>query len=139
MVAGKLDLDRRAEAGNATEVGALENAVERLRQALVEGNGEVLKEVLHARLTYSHSNGAVWSKDELLQNISGKQRYLSISLSQQTVDVVGPVGIVRHIYDVVNNPGDGKTSSSHISVLLCWVKPTEDWQLLARSSNPIPA
>ena len=122
----------------SSELAALEEAVEALRRALVDGDGEALDRMLHERLTYSHSNGRVWTKEELLRNLGGKKRYLSISLSEQTVEVVGSAGIVRHTYDVVNNSGEGKTNSSHIGVLLCWVKAGENWELVARSSTTLP-
>lgn len=137
MVRKQLDNEGIASEGTS-ELAALEDAVEALRRALVDGDGEALNRLLHERLTYSHSNGRVWTKEELLQNLGGKKRYLSISLSEQTVEVVGSVGIVRHTYDVVNNAGEGKTNSSHIGVLLCWVKAGENWELVARSSTTLP-
>ncbi len=120
------------------ELAALADAVEALRRALVDGDGEILNRVLHERLTYSHSNGRVWTKEALLQNLSGKKRYLSISVSEQTVEVVGSAGVVRHTYDVVNNLGEARTSSSHLGVLLCWVKAGNNWELLARSGTVLP-
>jgi hypothetical protein len=116
----------------------LESSVEALRGALVDGDGEALMKLVHADLTYSHSAGRVWTRHDLLENIAGKRRYLSISVSQQTVDIVQQTGIVRHTYDVVNNLADGKTSSSHIKVLMCWVKSEKNWQLLARSGTTVP-
>ncbi len=117
----------------------LESSVERLRRALVAGDASTLSRLLHERLTYSHSNGRIWTKNELLENLGGNRRYLSISQSEQTVDIVGQVGVVRHIYDVVNNLGDGNTSSGHLAVLQCWMNVEESWQLLARSGTSLPA
>jgi len=119
----------------AAELVTLEDAVELLRNALVDGDGNVLQKIVHDHLSYSHSDGRVWTKDVLLENIAGKKRYLAITTSQQTVDVLGQVGIVRHTYDVVNNQGDGKSSTSHIKVLMCWIKSDTTWQLLARSGT----
>ncbi|EJL81576.1 hypothetical protein PMI16_04647 [Herbaspirillum sp. CF444] len=121
----------------AAETGSLEAAVEALRRALEDGDGAVLKNILHDHLTYSHSDGRVWSKEVLLGNIAGKKRYLSIATSEQTVDVLGQTGIVRHTYDVVNN--DDKKSASHIKVLMCWTRPDNAWQLLARSGTTASA
>lgn len=124
---------------DATNLPAtLEGAVETLRRALVEGDANTLSRLLHERLTYSHSNGRIWTKHELLENLGGKRRYLSISQSEQTVDVVDGVGVVRHVYDVVNNLGDGSTSSGHLAVLQCWMRGEESWQLLARSGTTLP-
>jgi Domain of unknown function (DUF4440) len=117
----------------------LERSVEALRRALVDGDGDALTKLVHDQMTYSHSDGRVWTKHDLLQNIAGKKRYLSIAVSNQTVEIVKPTGIVRHTYDVVNNLGDGKTGSSHIAVLMCWVRSDNGWQLLARSGTTLPA
>jgi len=118
---------------------SLEASVEALRLALVDGDGSVLKRILNEKMTYSHSDGRVWTKQVLLENIAGKKRYLSIATSDQTLYMVGNTAIVRHTYDVLNNLGEGKTSSSHIKVLLCWVKVGKDWQLLARAGTNAPA
>lgn len=120
----------------SAETGSLDAAVESLRRALEGGDGAVLRDILHDHLTYSHSDGRVWSKDVLLGNIAGKQRYLSIITSEQTTDVLGQVGIVRHTYDVVNN--DEKKSTSHIKVLMCWTRSDNSWRLLARSGTNAP-
>lgn len=131
----------KAMAANASAADSadLESAVEALRRALVDGDGDALMKLVHENLTYSHSDGRVWTRHDLLENIAGKKRYLAISVSQQTVDIVRQTGIVRHTYDVVNNLGDGKTSSSHIKVLMCWIKSGKDWQLLARSGTTVAA
>ena len=120
----------------AADDSSLEAASEALRRALQEGDGKVLTALLHDHMTYSHSDGRVWNKEVLLSTVAGKQRYLSVATSEQSVDVVGEVGIVRHIYDVVNN--DEKKSRSHLKVLLCWVRAGQGWQLLARSGTTIP-
>lgn len=131
-----------AAAGLASHAAAaaaapLEAAVEALRKALEDGDGKVLAAILHDHLTYSHSDGRVWSKDVLLGNVAGKKRYLAIATSEQTVDVLGEVGIVRHTYDVVNN--DDRKSTSHIKVLMCWTRADQSWRLLARSGTNAPA
>jgi ketosteroid isomerase-like protein len=117
---------------------ALEKAVEAMRAAMVAGDGKVLKAVLHDRLTYSHSDGHQQTKEQVLDELAGKHSFASLALSAQTVDIVGNVGVVRHVFDSVNNLPDGKTSSAHIRVLQCWIKAGKGWKLLARASTPIP-
>ncbi|WP_347554154.1 nuclear transport factor 2 family protein [Robbsia sp. KACC 23696] len=124
-------------ASHRDDTASLEAATEALRSALVNGDGDVLKKILNEKMTYSHSDGRVWTKPVLLENIAGKKRYLSIATSEQTVYISGPTGIVRHTYDVVNN--DAKTSTSHIKVLLCWTMTKSGWQLMARGSTTVPA
>ena len=107
-------------------------------RALEEGDGKLLHAILHDHMTYSHSDGRVWTKEVLLAAVAGKKRYLSVATADQSVDVVGDVGIVRHTYDVVNN--DEKKTPGHLKVLLCWTRQgTQGWQLLARSGTTIPA
>ncbi|MBN3757522.1 nuclear transport factor 2 family protein [Paraburkholderia sp. Tr-20389] len=130
----------KALAANSDDTNAadLAGAVEELRRALVDGDGDALVALTHDDLTYSHSDGRVWTKHDLLENIAGKKRYMTISVTAQTVTVVKQTGIVRHTYDVLNNLGDGKTNSSHIKVLMCWIKSGRNWRLLARSGTTAP-
>lgn len=117
----------------------LAKAVEALRAAMVAGDGKVLKAVLHDRLSYSHSDGHQQTKEQVLEELAGKNSFASLALSAQTIDVVGNVGIVRHVFDSVNNLPEGKTSSAHIKVLQVWVKAGKSWKLLARASTPLKA
>jgi hypothetical protein len=126
-----------AEATN--ETAAVAKAVEALRAAMVAGDGKVLKVVLHDRLTYSHSDGHQQTKAEVLEELAGKNSFASLALSAQTIDVVGNVAIVRHVFDSVNNLPEGKTSSAHIKVLQTWLKVGKGWKLLARGSTPLKA
>lgn len=121
----------------AAGAASLEVATEALRRALQEGDGKTLQALLHERMSYSHSDGRVWTKAVLLDAIAGKQRYLSVRTSAQTVEVVGTTGIVRHIYDVVNN--DEKKTAGHLQVLMCWVDEGAGWQLLARGATTVAA
>lgn len=126
---------RAAEASG--DAAAVAKAVETLRAAMVAGDGKVLTAVLHDRLTYSHSDGHQQTKAQVLDELAGKNSFASLALSDQTIDVVGNVGIVRHVFDSVNNLPEGKTSSAHIKVLQVWIKAGKGWKLLARSSTPL--
>lgn len=128
------------QAAEATgSVASLAKTVESLRAAMVAGDGKVLKAVLHDHLTYSHSDGHQQTKAQVLDELAGKNSFASLALSDQTIDVVGDVGIVRHVFDSVNNLPEGKTSSAHIKVLQVWVKGGKGWKLLARASTPLKA
>lgn len=92
---------------------------------------------MHDRLSYSHSDGRVQTKAMVLEDLAGKKAFASIALSDQTVDIVNNVGVVRHIFDAINNLPEGKTSTAYIKVLQVWEKSGNGWQLLARASTPI--
>lgn len=126
-----------AEAAGDTAVVA--KTVEAMRAAMVSGDGKVLKAVLHDRLTYSHSDGHQQTKAQVLDELAGKTAFASLALSDQTIDIVGNVAVVRHVFDSVNNLPEGKTSTAHIRVLQVWVKAGKGWKLLARASTPIKA
>ena len=119
------------------DAASLEKAVEALRAAMVAGDGKVLQAVLHDRLTYSHSDGHQQTKAQVIDELAGKNSFASLVLSAQTVYVVANVGVVRHVFDSVNNLPDGKTSTAHIRVLQIWVEAGDGWKLLARASTPI--
>lgn len=124
-------------ASPAEDKASLEKAVEAMRAAMVSGDGKILDSVLHDHLTYSHSDGRLQTKAMVMEELSGKKAFASLELSEQTVDIVDGTGIVRHIFDAVNNLPEGKTSTAHIKVLQAWVKSGNGWKLLARASTPI--
>lgn len=123
----------------AEATAALEKTVEELRIAMLAGDEKSLSRLLHDRLTYSHSDGHQQTKFEVLQELSGNHVFQTLTLSAQTVDVVGTAGIVRHVFDAVNNLPGGGTSTAHIKVLQVWLRSGPRWTLLARASTPLKA
>ena len=126
-----------AESGG--DVASLETAVEAMRAAMAAGDAKVLDTVLHDKLTYTHSDGRLQTKAQVIEELGGKSTFVTLTFTQQTVDITQDVGVVRHIYDSLRNMPDGKTSTAHIAVLQAWIKAKAGWQLLARSSTPIKA
>jgi ketosteroid isomerase-like protein len=126
-----------AQAGPAEDKASLEKAVEAMRQAMLAGDDKALNAVLHDDLSYSHSDGRLQNKAQVLADFSGKKPMSSIELSEQTVTIVSNVGVVRHVFDAVNQLPDGTASNAHIKVLQTWIKDGEAWRLLARASTPV--
>jgi hypothetical protein len=127
-----------ADASAAPDAKAsLAKAAEDLRAAMVAGDGAALKRLLHDRLTYSHSDAHMQTKQQVLDELAGKHSFVSINQSNYIYDIVEGTGIVRFVFDGVNNTPDGKTSSSHIFVLQAWVRAGSSWKLLARASTPL--
>lgn len=126
-----------AAATSAADKASLDKAVEALRAAMVAGDGKALNELLQDSLTYSHSDGRVQTKAQVLEELSGKKAFASIDLSELSSYVVENVGIARHVFDAVNNLADGKTSTAHIKVLQTWIKAGDGWKLVARGSTPL--
>lgn len=121
------------------EKAELERIVEAMRAAMVSGDGKVLDSVLHDKLTYSHSDGRQQTKRQVFEELAGKHGFDALVLSEQTVDIVGDVGVVRHTFDSRHDEADGTSRKAHIRVLQVWVKSGATWELLARASTPIKA
>ena len=114
-----------------TDVAA---AVETLNNALVDPNGELLKTLVMPQLTYGHSSGVIQNKEEFIdQLLHGTFDFLSVSTSDQTIDVSGNTAIVRHILSIQGTEG-GPPASSKIGIMLVFQKKGGNWLLLARQA-----
>lgn len=110
------------------------DAVENLRQAMIDGDGAKLEKIASDKLSYGHSGGLVESKSEFVKKItSGASDFVSIELSEQTIAVSGDKAIVRHILSANTNDG-GKPGTVKLKILLVWQKNKGQWQLLARQA-----
>lgn len=118
---------------------SLERTVEALRSAMAAGDARALDGVLHEKLTYTHSDGRLQTKSDVIDELGGATTFVTLTFTQQTVSVTQDVGVVRHVYDSLRNLPDGRTSTAHIAVLQAWLRTGDGWRLLARSSTPIKA
>ena len=121
-------------AARSDERRHLEQAVERLRVAMVEGDGTTLDELLHAKLVYMHSSGHAQTKADLLRDLAGKRFFAALTNSDLTVDVIDRTGVVVATVDQVKNLPDGRTRASRIKVLMTWIVDRHEWRLLSRGS-----
>jgi Domain of unknown function (DUF4440) len=113
---------------------AVTAAVEAFRKALVDPDKGTLDKLTLDQLTYGHSSGLIQNKTEFEEALlSGKSDFVSMDLSQQTIMVVGNTAWVRHILSAVTNDG-GNPGTTHLSVLLVWVKVKGQWRLFARQA-----
>jgi Domain of unknown function (DUF4440) len=113
---------------------AVAASVESLRKALIDPDKTTLDALVADELTYGHSNGNIQDKaafEEALLNKSSD--FVTIDLTQQTIKVVGNTAWVRHIFSATTNDG-GKPGTTHLSVLLVWLKQKGQWRLFARQA-----
>lgn len=112
-------------------------AVEKLRQALIDGKQGPLEAIAANELTYGHSNGKVQDKKAFVTAlISGASDFVTIDLSNQTMKVVGNTAWVRHDLNGTSNDG-GVPGVVKLRVLLVWQKQHGVWKLLARQAVKI--
>lgn len=116
---------------------AVANAVEKLRQAMVNADQATLESSVDDKLSYGHSGGHIDDKKEFVDKIaSGKSDFVTIDLSEQTISISGKTAIVRHILTAKTNDG-GKPGEVHLRVILVWQKKAGKWLLLARQAVKI--
>lgn len=112
----------------------LEKQVEELRVLLISPEQKQLEKITSPHLSYGHSNGRVENQQEFIAYmLSGVSKFVTIELQDQTVDVVGQNGIVRHTI-VAETNNEGETVHIKIGVLLVWQKEGNEWKLIARQA-----
>lgn len=121
-----------ATASNAQskEEKAVAAAVERLRQAMLDGDKAALESLTAGELSYGHSSGVVEDKNAFIDAlVSGKSDFTEINLTNQTITVAGNVAIVRHeLHGTANN------APVNIGILLVWQGKGDNWKLVARQA-----
>lgn len=117
-----------------TDVQSLERKVEELRQLLITPNQQQLEDITSSHLSYGHSNGRIENQQEFVDFLlSGKSKFVTMELLDQTVEIVGKTGIVRHtLVSETNN--EGETVHIKLGVLLIWQKKGSHWKVLARQA-----
>ncbi len=117
-------------------------AVELLRQQLVDPEEDVLQKISADILTYGHSNGHVEDKAEFIESlISGKFNFETLELSEQTIDISGETAIVRHHLTGNTRDAGKDPGTANLKVLQVWQKQGDDWKLAARQAVriiPVP-
>ena len=92
--------------------------VETLRAAMVNADSVALTQILSDKLSYGHSGGKVQTKTEFIHSLtSGESDFVTIALSDQTIEIFDHTAIVRHILSATTND-NGKPGNVKLSILL---------------------
>lgn len=114
---------------------AVAATAEKLRLAMISGEKTELESLILPQLTYGHSGGHIDDAKEFVEKlVSKKSDFVTIDITNQTVNIVGNTAIVRHHFyattaDFGKAPGDVT-----LDILLVWVKSGKNWKLLARQA-----
>jgi ketosteroid isomerase-like protein len=129
-----ISMGTQAQSADEKQVAA---AVEALKTAMVSGKKSQLEAIAAPNLTYGHSSGLLENKAAFVENItSGHSDFVSIDLTDQTIQVDGDVALVRHKLAAKTN-NDGTPGTVNLGVLLVWKKQQGKWKLLARQAYKI--
>lgn len=117
------------QTGKETAVSA---AVEALRKAMIAADKPALDKLTLPELSYGHSSGRLENKAEFIEAlVSGKSGFSAIELSDQTVNVVDKIALVRHVFNGTRRKEGDKMK---LSILTVWLQQQEQWKLLARQA-----
>jgi len=135
FVAPTLIRSARAE---SPDEAAVKKVVEDLRMAIVKKDKVTLDALTAPQLSHSHSTARLQNKAEFIDGVMTRKATLkSLEWPEMTVQIVGPNGVVRHLW-VSESELDGKTTHTKIGVMQVWQKQDGAWKLLARSSWKLP-
>lgn len=111
------------------------SAVDTWKKAMLKGDAATLEKLYHDDLTYEHSSGKTETKAQAIAAAT-KPGSLSkaIEFSDMTTRVYGNTGIVKAKGDFTNASG----ATSHLDVLMVWLKSPQGWRLVARQSTKLP-
>jgi len=113
---------------------AVAEAVEKLKKAMIDGERAQLENIASDSISYGHSGGNVQNKTEFVEAfVTGKSDFVTIDLSEQTIQLIDNIAIVRHVLNATTNDS-GKPGVVKIKVLLVWAKEKGQWKLVARQA-----
>ncbi|MFV8341688.1 nuclear transport factor 2 family protein [Flavobacterium sp. XS2P39] len=117
---------------------AVASRVEALRQAMIDADVNMLKDLTSVDLSYGHSDGHLENQSVFIEKIvSGESDFVTIEFQNQTITIVGDVAIVRNAL-VAHTRDGGVDKDIKIGTLLVWQKQKKQWFLIARQAFKFP-
>jgi ketosteroid isomerase-like protein len=118
----------------SSDEAAVAQAVEAFRNAALKADRSQFEALTADQLSYGHSAGRVENKAQFIDGAtSGRSTWKFITLTDQTINIVGDTAIVRHTF-TGESERDGKTNPVKLGVLTVWNKQNGQWKLLARQA-----
>ncbi len=112
----------------------LKKAIEEMRQAMVDGNGARLLELMSDDCTFGHANGVVQTKVDFVKTVVEKTEvFKSIELKDHWIKVSDNTGLARHTFDA-DIHFMGKDVHLTLGIVQVWRNEDGRWRLIARQS-----
>ena len=127
-------LHSAAVVAESSDEAAVNQAVEALRKALLEGDKARLEQLAADQMSYGHSGGRIENKAQFVDAlVSRKSIITKVDLSKVNTSIVGDLAIVRgHMLLMVESTG--KPVPTDLEFLMVWQKRGSEWKLLARQA-----
>ena len=121
------------------DIAGVEAAVEKFRQTMLNPDQATFEQLTLPQLTYGHSSGFIEDRETCIASmVTGKFKFLTLTFSEQTVELSGNTAIVRHrMYADTHDQGQEPGIAS-LHVMQVWQHSADGWQLLARQAVKIP-
>jgi ketosteroid isomerase-like protein len=117
------------------ESKAIEEAERGWAKGVVANDSALLGKVLADDLTYTHSNGAVDTKESYIGNLkSGKAKYLKLDHSEIKVQQLSKDTALTICRASVVTVSSGKETPANLSLLHVYIKRGGRWQMVAHQS-----
>jgi len=114
-------------------------AAESFRQAMLQANQASLQALTSEKLSYGHSSGLVEDQSTCIATIvSGRSKFLTINITDQTIDVAGEAAIVRHTFQADTHDLGKEPGTVSLKILQVWHLEGGKWKLLARQAVKLP-
>jgi len=109
------------------------------RLAMLKADQGSLEALTSEKLSYGHSSGLVEDRPTCIASIvSGRSKFLTINISEQTIDVAGETAIVRHTFQAETHDLGKDPGTISLKILQIWHKDAGRWKLLARQAVKLP-
>ena len=119
-------------------VKEVETAIGNLNTAMISKDKPVLEKLTAEQLSFGHSTGVIENKSEFVNNVlSGPVKFLKIEISNQSINLVEDIAIVRNISSI-SGTNKEMPLELKIGVLMIWKKLGGNWKLLARQGFKLP-
>jgi len=121
----------------SADEATIKKVVDELRTAWFKQDKAKLESLTAEQLSYSHSDARLENKAKFIDGVmTRKATFKSLEFPDLTVQTVGNVAVVRHLW-VSESELEGKVTNTKIGVLQVWQK-QDGWKLLARASWRLP-
>lgn len=112
----------------------LHQNIAQLNMALLKKDTFQLKQLLHQKLTYGHSNGWVQNKQDMVADfVSGKIEYRTIEATNAAIVWENNIASVRNEAKVEGTV-NGTAFKMKLHIVQVWVWKQKKWLLLSRQS-----
>jgi hypothetical protein len=116
----------------------LKEVMQKLDNALLQKDQNVLRSVLHSEVSYGHSNGWIQSKDDILNDFkSGKLIYNKIENNSSAIVKISKKYATVRTNTNAEGSVNGTAFKLTLHVMQFWIKTKKGWQLIARQSSKL--